>query len=170
MDDTETPVDSVQAENKARTAHLRDVVLPGAAEAAEAGEVAEAVEAISDVKLPKTIEATIAMIRQGQAIQADGKTEVAVKEAGLVRLRAHLHTISQGPTCGPITTAAHTTIAKSSSDNADSIHMTQLCQSDKIVAARLADDAATIEDLTARAVTASDTIAKLTAELKKQNK
>src|ERR1035441_8555590 len=50
---------------------------------------------------------------------------------------------------------------KSSSDNADSLQLTQLCKSDNLGAARLADDAATIEDLTARAVTASDTIAEL---------
>ena len=167
MEATETPVDSVQAENKALTAHLRYAVLPGAAEAAEAGEVAEAVEAASDVKLPKTIEATIAAIRKAQATQANGKTEVAVKEAGLVRLRAHLHALSQGPTCGPITTTAHTTIAKSSSDHAVSIHMAQLCQSDKIVADRLADDAATIADLTAKQATDATTIAELTAKLKK---
>jgi hypothetical protein len=92
----ETPVTA--AEEATLTSHLKNVVLPGAAEAEEAGEISDAVEAISDVKLPKSIAATITMIRDRQAIQPKSKKEAAVKEASLFRLRAHLHALSQGPT------------------------------------------------------------------------
>jgi hypothetical protein len=93
----ETPVSDVEAREHGRLiSHLKDVALPYAAEAAEAAEVAEAVEGISAAKLPKSIATTIAMIREGMAVRPKSKTEAAVKEAGLERLRAHLHAISQG--------------------------------------------------------------------------
>ena len=103
MHENETPVSETEAkQHAALIAHLKYAVLPGAAEAAEAAEVAEAVEATADGKLPKTIAATIALIHEKQAVQPKSKTEAAVKEAGLVRLRAHLHAISQGPTAPSI--------------------------------------------------------------------
>ena len=99
----ETPISETEArEHENLIAHLKFAVVPGAVEAAEAVKIEEAVEAISDAKLPQSIAATIAMIREGMAVRPGNKTEAAVKEAGLVRLRAHLHAISQGPTCKSI--------------------------------------------------------------------
>jgi hypothetical protein len=99
LNQLETPVSDTEAREHGRLiSHLKNVLLPGAYEAAEAAEVAEAVEAISDAKLPNSIADTITRIREGMAVRPGSKVEAKVKEAGLVRLRAHLHAISQGQT------------------------------------------------------------------------
>lgn len=171
MAETETLVSDQEArEHDGLISHLKFAVVPGAVEAAEAKELDEAVEEISDAKLPKTIGATIAAIREAMSVHPQNKMEVKVNDAWLVRLRAHLQAISQGPTCGPITTTAHGDIARTSSDHAEDIHMSALCRADSIVAKRLADDAAAIESLTAGAANDAATIAELTAKLKKQSK
>jgi hypothetical protein len=86
----ETPIaqSEIEAPSAFATAGMR-------AELADA-EAASHPEPIAEIELPKSIADTITRIREGMAVRPGSKTEAKVKEAGLVRLRAHLLAISQG--------------------------------------------------------------------------
>ncbi|MEN6533360.1 MAG: hypothetical protein ABFD89_06835 [Bryobacteraceae bacterium] len=153
--------DNRPAEVKANTSHLQGLILPGAAEA-EAEEYGAVAEHVEGVKLPRTLKDTLALLAEVQGHQPKDRAEEKVKALMLEKVSAHLHVISQGPTCKPISTSGHAALASASSDHADEIHLTLLCRSDRVVADRLAKDAATLEEML-------NLVGRLESELKAAN-
>jgi hypothetical protein len=140
--ETETAV--IQETPASLTSHLQGVVL---AEAGESGEVKDASESVASLGLPRTLKGSLAFLAEVQARQPNDSREADAKQALLTRISGHLHTLSQGPTSPPITVSGHKALAGASSDHAEDIHLTLLCRSDRVVAKRLEENAATIARL-----------------------
>ena len=133
----ETPV-----EEASLTSHLQGLRLSEEAEAREPETVDD-----SDLKLPRTLAETHALLTQVRMLPIASKREDLVKQSKLTKIRAHLHALSQGPVSKPITIAGQSALAKSSADHANEIHLTLLSRTDRIVSDRLAADALTISQL-----------------------
>jgi hypothetical protein len=135
----ETPVgaEDPAANPKATlTSHLTGLTPPPAD--VEADEAEEAADAAAGVKLPKTLKDSLAMLNEAQAMQPENKAATKMRDGVIERLRAHIHALSQGPTCKALTAEGHAALAATSTSHADEIHLTLLCRSDRVVADRLA--------------------------------
>ena len=146
----ETPVagDLRTAAELAKTSHLDNVTLPGQADDGDPDDVQGGAP---DIKLPRTLKESLALLAEGQAVAPENAGEAKVIAGQLEKLRAHIHTLSQGPTCKPISSETHTNLSRSSSSHAKEIHLTLLARSDRFVAELIADLAAAekkISDLT----------------------
>jgi hypothetical protein len=157
----ETPVDQKAApdnrtaEEKAATSHLANVSIPTAEEGEDVKDKGE------EVKLPKTLKATLDLIAEGNAYQPTSAADAKRKAAAMEKLRAHAHALSQGTPAPVIYGKNHVEMVNTSSAHAEEIHLTFVCRTDRIVADRLQRDAATIKDLTAKL---ADAEAKLAAK------
>lgn len=152
------------------TSHLRGVMLPSAAELG-GEESSEAKDKVAKVKLPKSLKEALAMLAEVREHRPADPEEAKLQTAMLERLREHVHALSQGPTCKPLTVSAHQALSRASSAHAEDIHITQLCRTDRIVEKRLKENAATIAEQQAWMAKASATIEgleKRLAELTKQ--
>lgn len=149
----ETPAENAEskplqtAEEKALTSHLQNVTLPDADE--ESGESGDDKE-VGELKLPKTLKATLELIAEGQDSRPTDIAGEKRKNLLLERLRAHAHALSQGIPAPAITGDDHTELTASHSNHAEEIHLTMLSRTDRIVADRLKRDAETIADLRAK--------------------
>ena len=140
--------DNRTAEEKAVTSHLANVSVPTPEEAAAEGEDVE--DKGEDVKLPKTLKATLDLIAEGNAYQPKDANDAKRKAAALEKLRAHAHALSQGTPAPVIYSKNYVDVVNTSSAHAEEIHLTLISRTDRIVANRLQRDAATIKDLTAK--------------------
>ena len=145
------------AEEKAATSHLVNVALPSTEEAGESEDEA----APEDIKLPKTLKATLDLISEGNAFQPTTPAEAKRKIAVMEKLRAHAHALSQGTPAPVIYGQNHRDLVSVGSTHAEEIHLTFVCRTDRIVDARLKADAQLIKDLTEKLAAAEAKIAKL---------
>ena len=142
------------------TSHLKDLLVPGEAEAEEASELADAA---AGVRLPKTLKESLAMLSEVQGMSVRDKSDAAMKVAMLERLRAHIHALSQGPASKPITTLGHMALAAASSEHAEDIHLTLLRRTDAVVARRLDRDREEVQSLKSKVQSLEAQIEQLTA-------
>ena len=147
----ETPAENADskplqtAEEKALTSHLKNVELPVEDDAAETAQ-----QEVTEIKLPKTLKATLELISETQDSRPTDIAGEKRKNLLLERLRAHAHALSQGIPAPAITGDDHTELTASHSSHAEEIHLTMLSRTDRIVADRLKRDAETIADLRAK--------------------
>ena len=146
------------AEEKAATSHLANVALPSNEDAGEDADDA----APDDIKLPKTLKATLDLINEGNAFQPTNPADAKRKIATLEKLRAHAHALSQGAPAPVIYGQNHRDLVSVGSTHAEEIHLTFVCRTDRIVDARLKADAQAIKDLTEKLAAAEAKIAELT--------
>ena len=158
-DDKATPPDNRTAEEKAATSHLANVTLPTSEEAAEEGE--ETDTKADDIKLPKTLKATLELIAEGNEYQPKNAADAKRKESTMEKLRAHAHALSQGTPAPVIYGKSHVELVNVGSAHAEEIHLTFISRTDRIVADRLKRDADTIKDLKDKLKAAEAEIAKL---------
>jgi hypothetical protein len=130
------------------TSHLRLVRLP--AQDVAAVEESEVELTANGVKLPRTLKDSLEMLRGLRVQPIADKTEAKLHKAMMARLGAHIHGLSQGPTCKPILGKDHRAISAASSQNAEDIHLVLSARRDPVLARRLDEDAATIAGLNAK--------------------
>jgi len=138
--------DNRSAEVQAVTSHLKNVRVPG--EDDEDGDGEKSVEV--EVKLPKTLKASHALLAEVQDFQPKTPAEAKKKATTITKLVDHIHQLGQGHKIETISGDDHAEFSERTTSHAEEIHLNDVCRHDKIVEKRILADAATIKALKAK--------------------